>query len=251
MPEENPRKGRVYDLSLPFSRNIPTYSMKLTFYNPPMIGTYSEFGHSMLEKTTGRTEGAYFYDSVLCFYSHTGTHLDSPIHCKPGNWSVDQIPLDRLWGEGVVVGIPKGELEEFGPEDLEAAEPEIRRGDIVVVNTGWHRNFCGPIDDWDRAVYYATKNPGMGAEGVEWLIDKGVKTFMVDYIGVDHPKYTERGDNSWPVHRGLLSANIPMVQILAGEIDEVTGMRCEIVAAPVKWVGGDGFPVRVLARPLE
>jgi kynurenine formamidase len=245
------KKRKIYDLSLPWSRNMPTYAMSLSFYNPPMIGTYSEFGKSLLEKKMGRTVGAPFYDSVLCFFSHCGTHFDAPIHCDKDAWSIDQVPLDRLWGEGVVVAIPKGELEEIGPEDLEQATPTIEKGDIVVVNTGWHNNYCGPIDDWERAVYYATKNPGVTKEGAEWLIKKGVNMFMVDYIGVDHPKYTERGDDTWPVHIGLLSNNIPMVQILAGQIDDVTGKRCTIVAAPVKWVGGDAFPVRVLAMVEE
>lgn len=246
-----PKKRKVYDLTLPWSRNMPTYAMSLSFYNPPMIGSYSEFGKSILEKNMDRTVGAHFYDSVLSFYSHTGTHFDSPIHCNLDSWSIDQVPLDRLWGEGVVVSIPKGELEEIGPKDLENAEPEIQTGDIVVVNTGWHENYMGPIDDWDKAVYYARMNPGVTREGAEWIIEKGIRTFMVDYIGVDHPKYTERGDNTWPVHRGLLSANIPMVQILAGQIDEVTGKRCMICAPPVNWVGGDAFPVRVLAMVEE
>jgi kynurenine formamidase len=231
---------------------MPTYAMSLSYYNPPMIGTYSEFGKSILEEKSGRSNlGSPFYDSLLCFFSHTGTHFDSPIHCRKDAWSIDQVPLDRLWGEGVIINLFKEELEEIGPEDFETAIPEIKKGDIVVVNTGWHRNYCGPLDDWDKAVYYARQNPGVTEEGAKWLINKKISTFMVDYIGVDHPKYTERGDNTWPVHRLLLSNNIPMVQILAGEIDEVTGERCTIVAAPVKWVGGDGFPVRVLAKKAD
>lgn len=230
---------------------MPTYGMSLDFYNPPMIGTYSEFGESILEKKMDRTAGAPFYDSLLCFFSHTGTHFDAPIHCDENAWALDEVPLDRLWGEGVVVSIPKDELDEIGPEDFEKCTPGIEPNDIVAVNTGWHENYCGPIDDWEGAVYYARKNPGVTKEGAEWLIEKGVKTFMVDYIGVDHPKYTDRGDDTWPVHRGLLSNNIPMIQILGGEIDEVAGKRCMISCAPVKWVGGDAFPVRVLAAVEE
>jgi len=152
-----------------------------------------------------------------------------------------------LWGEGVVVHIPKGELEEIGPEDLEKTAPEIQEGDIVLINTGWHKNYCGPITDYQKAVYFASKNPGITREGATWFLEKKVKLVGVDYLGVDHPKYWDSGDGTWPVHRTLLSNNIPMIQLLGGQIDEVTGKRCMIVCPPVNFVRGDAFPVRVLA----
>lgn len=246
----SPKKRKIYDLSLPWGRDLPTFGMSLSFYNPPMIATYSEYGTTMLEQPRLKASKP-FYDTLLTFFSHTGTHFDSPIHCRKDAWSIDQVPLDRLWSEGVVVGIPKGELGEVTPQDLEKARPAIQEGDIVLVNTGWHKNFCGPITNWDKAVYYARKNPGLTKEAAEWLIKKKVKVVGVDHLGVDHPKYWDSGDNTWPVHRGLLSNNIPMLQPLGGQIDEVTGKRCMIVCAPVNYVGGDGFPVRVLAMVEE
>jgi kynurenine formamidase len=244
------KERKIFDLSLPWGRNIPTFGMSLAFYNPPMIATYSHFGETMLEQD--RLAAAKpFTDTLLTFFSHTGTHFDSPIHCSKEAWSIDQVPLDRLWGEGVVVDMPKGELEEIGPGDLENATPEIREGDIVLIDTGWNRNFCGPLTDWDKAVYYATKNPGITREGAQWLIEKKVKVVGVDHLGVDHPKYWDSGDGTWPVHRGLLSNNIPMLQPLGGQIDQVAGKRCIISCAPVNYVRGDAFPVRVLAMAEE
>jgi len=245
----NKSKGKVYDLSVPFGRNMPTYGMSLNFYNPPMLATYSNYSTTVFEKVFDR--GETMYDTMLAFYSHTGTHLDAPLHCSKKGWAVNEIPLDYLWGQGVVVSIPKRELEEIGPDDFDRAKPKIERGDIVIINTGWHKHYCGPITDWNKAVYFALKNPGLKQAGAQWVIDKGVKVLGVDYIGVDHPDVTERGDGSWPCHKGILSHNIPMLQILGGQIDEVTGKRCEICFAPVPYVGGDGFPVRVLAKVEE
>lgn len=246
----NKKKRKIFDLSLPWGRNLPTFAMSLSFYNPPMIATYSHFGETMFEQD--RMEAAEpFFDTLLTFFSHTGTHFDAPRHCSKEAWSVDQVPLDRLWGEGVVVDMPKGELEEITPDDLENATPEIQEGDVVILNTGWHKNFCGPITDWDKAVYYANKNPGLSKGGTDWLIKKKVKVVGVDFLGVDHPKHWDSGDGTWPVHRGLLSNNIPMLQALGGDIDRVSGKRCMIVCAPVKYVKGDGFPVRVLAMLEE
>ena len=240
---------KIFDLSLPWSRDIPTVGMSLSFYNPPMIATYSQFGTTIMEKN--KSTSTPFYDTLISFFSHTGTHIDSPIHCDESAWPLDQIPLNRFWSKGVVVNIPKGELEEIGPEDLEGATPKIQADEIVIINTGWHENFCGPITDWNRAVYYASKNPGLTEEGARWLIKKGIKLVGVDYLGVDHPKYWHTGDGSWAVHKSLLSNNIPMIQGLAGQIDEVSGKKCTIVCPPVNLVNGDSFPVRVLAMPEE
>ena len=246
------KNRKIYDLLVPFGRDLPTYAMSIGFYNPPMFASYSIFGTTHFERIYNRTPySAPFYDTLVSFFSHTGTHLDAPIHCAKDNWSVDQIPLDRLWGDAVVVNIPKGELEEITSKDLEKATPKIKEDDIVVINTRWHKNFCGPLTDWNKAVYFATRNPGLGHDGAKWLINRRVKVVMVDYLGVDHPKYTERGDGSWPCHIGFLTHNIPMVQLLGGQIDQVTGKRCQVCYAPVKYMGGDGFPVRVLAMVEE
>jgi kynurenine formamidase len=52
-------------------------------------------------------------------------------------------------------------------------------------------------------------------------------------------------------HVVLFRYNIPAVEGLAGELDAVTGKRCLFTCAPVKYVYGDAFPIRVLAIPLE
>jgi len=236
------RKRKLYDLSPNWGRDMPTYGMNLDQYNPPMLGTYTSY-----DGTPMRSNWKGYYDTVICLYSHTGCHIDAPAHYNRNGWTVDKIPLDHLVGEGVVVSIPKGELEEIGPEDLKKARPEIKKGDLVVINTGWHKHYSGPISNWKKAVYYAMKNPGIVKEGADWLVKRGIKNLLVDYIGVDHVKHTERGDNSWAVHKTMAYNNIPMTQVLGGQIDDVTGVRCTIICAPVKYFKGDGFPVRVMA----
>jgi len=219
--------------------------MSLKVYNPPMIATYSHMDGTPTRPDKG------IYDTLISFFAHTGCHFDAPAHFSKDGWTLDKVPLDRMVGDGGVVSIPKGELEEITPEDLQRAIPKIGKGDLVVINTGWHKNYVGPITDWEKAVYYATKNPGLLKESAEWLVKQGIKTVLVDYCGVDHAKYTERGDNSWAVHKTFLTNNVPMVQLLGGQIDEVTGKRCTIICAPIKYMGGDGFPVRVIAMVEE
>src|SRR6185312_15497218 len=79
---------KIYDLSVPFGRNLPTYAMSLNFYNPPMFATYSNYSSTVFEKVYDR--GETMYDTMLAFYAHTGTHLDAPLHCNKSGWAVNE-----------------------------------------------------------------------------------------------------------------------------------------------------------------
>jgi hypothetical protein len=56
------------------------------------------------------------------------------------------------------------EMQVVTPEDLESVTPQIRAGDIVIVNTGWHHHYS------DSAKYYAHAPSG---EVGMWLAAKG------------------------------------------------------------------------------
>ncbi|MCP3429929.1 cyclase family protein, partial [Opacimonas viscosa] len=79
---------------------------------------------------------------------HSGTHIDAPAHVVEGTPFMDQMPLPRFFGTGVVVSIPKQKWEVITAEDLENATPKIKEGDIVIINTGWHHTYA------DSSEYY-------------------------------------------------------------------------------------------------
>ena len=97
----------------------------------------------------------------------------------------------------MVVSIPKEKWEVVTAEDLENAEPEIQPGDIVIVNTGWHRHYG------DNADYYAY-SPGFYEDAGEWFAERGVKAVGTDTQALDHPLATAIAPHGpgWP--HGLL-----------------------------------------------
>ena len=97
------------------------------------------------------------------------------------------MPLTSYFGTGVVVSIPKEKWEVITAEDLENASPEIREGDIVIVNTGWHRY-------WGDSRRYFVESPGTYKEAGEWMRDKKIKAFGIDCQALDHPMGTAIGD---------------------------------------------------------
>src|SRR5205823_8357874 len=131
---------------------------------------------------------------------------NAPVHLVQGGTGVGEIALERCFGPGVVLQVEKGEWGLVQPEDLERARPEVRPGDIVIVNTGWHRRYSDSQDYFGHA-------PGLSKRAAEWLVKKGVKTVGVDTATVDHPLATSLGP-----HR-----NGPQIKYLLPEYKKATG----------------------------
>src|SRR5512146_800380 len=72
---------------------------------------------------------------------HCTTHIDAPAHVVQGTPFIDEVPLEKFFGTGVVVSIPKNKWEQITADDLERATPQIQPGDIVIINTGWHKKY--------------------------------------------------------------------------------------------------------------
>jgi kynurenine formamidase len=201
---------------------------------------------------------------------HSGTHIDAPAHVVPGTPFMDEVPLPYFFGTGVVVSIPKKKWEVITAEDLENARPKIREGDIVIVNTGWHKYYG------DNQHYYGY-SPGFYKEAGEWFVERKVKMCGSDTQALDHPLGTAIGPHGpgaphgllprinkeyeeltgrkviedfpeWePCHSAILSAGICGFENVGGDIDKVTGKRVTFAAFPWRWKKGDGCIVRLVA----
>jgi kynurenine formamidase len=203
------------------------------------------------------------FDGIM----HRGTHMDAPVHVTENAPSITGFDLWRFFGTGVAVSIPKRRWEVITADDLEQAVPQIEPNDIVMINTGSHRQF-GDNDD------YFSYSPGLYDEAAQWLVDRQVKLVGVDVQALDHPLGTkliahgpgpshphlmdeyraETGREAmedfprWePAHKILLGNGIPGIETVGGELDRVTGRRCTFMAFPWRWVDGDGSGVRVVA----
>lgn len=193
---------------------------------------------------------------------HAGTHIDAPTHFAGSNMTLDQIPLDVLCGTGVVLDMKRDGWGVITGDDLQNATPEIRPGDRVVLNTGWHHYY---ETDHEK---YMLRNPGCDKTAIDWFVEKKVSWVGSDACSPDHTfgltgrKATARPDvytpevmaaidrNQFPLqygHKTLLSNNIPMVEFMGGEIDKVTGQRVMLFALPPKLKNVEAAQVRVIA----
>jgi len=71
-------------------------------------------------------------------FMHCTTHTDAPAHVIEGAAFIDEVPLSSYFAPASSCR-SQGEVGGDHRRGLENATPEIREGDIVIVNTGWHR----------------------------------------------------------------------------------------------------------------
>ena len=91
----------------------------------PIFPGYEEI---KLERITHHAKQGVMTHKITTIF-HTSTHVNAPLHLVPGAPGVGELELQRFFGTGVVVSIPKRKWELIEPSDLERAKPQhqVRR----------------------------------------------------------------------------------------------------------------------------
>jgi kynurenine formamidase len=170
---------------------------------------------------------------------HFGTHVDAPCHFIPDGPAIDEIPLDRLQGPGVVWRIACEPYQLIEPEAFERARPVLRRGDVVLLDTDWSRHLGSKRYE---------QNPSLSVAAAQWLVDHDVKLLGVDFATPDLAVDRRADDFDWPVHHVLLSNGVLIAEHLTN-LGSLSGRRIEVMFLALNIRGADGAPARVVARP--
>jgi kynurenine formamidase len=203
----------------------------------------------------GDTPGGYYYAANNFFSSeHGGTHLDAPVHFARGAQTVDQVPLERLFGEAYVVDVT---TQAAGDADYQVSVADLQRAEtaqgtipetaIVLLRTGFSQRWP------DAARYLGTAArgaeaarqlhfPGLHPEAAKWLVaNRSFKAIGIDTASIDH------GPSSlFEAHRVLYARGIPAFENLTA-LDRLPLRGAAIVALPMKIGGGSGAPLRAVA----
>ena len=207
--------GRIYDVTLPV--------------RPGMVVWPGDAGVQLLPATR-MADGDEHNVSRLALGVHTGTHVDAPYHFVADGATVEQLPLDVLVGPAVVVHLPN--VAAITAADLEALRlpPETRRVLFKTRNsTLWARG---------EAVFQ-TDFVALTLDAAQWVVKQDIQLVGVDYLSVE--AYDSQGH---PVHRTLLNAGVVLVEGLA--LNAVESGIYELYCLPLKLVGVDGAPARVI-----
>jgi arylformamidase len=169
--------SEMIDMTVPFSVQTPQW---LNYV--PLSVTY-----------TKRVGGQYFgmgRNGSICNASiHLGTHMDGEKHFYPNGRTIGQVPLSDWVGPGVIADISHlvSDSSVYTPKMIQQVV-DIRKGDILVIKTGWNRyGWCSQDSDEFR---YMVKHPGPSADFSKWAAEMQIKWIGVDAVSADHPMNT-------------------------------------------------------------
>lgn len=237
-------------------------TQRLSVHTPPWP-SYMPLGIQYFKRIAGAHMGQGANGQIITTSNHVGTHMDGEVHFYPSGWPIGDVPLDEWVGPGAVADI-SDDVEDYGlySPDMITKRVDVKKGDILIINTGYHQ-----VTLWDQPgadeIRYFVKHPGPGPEFHEWALDMKLKWIAGLRLGGPphehhHPELAPR-----PLHRGRgqaeeglrqgLGRDVPPGDLLPGHapeaLPEETGARGRTLGGEIDkvrnqraWIGC--FPLR-------
>jgi kynurenine formamidase len=226
------RQPRVIDLGHSIQATDPSWDGAAA-YQRSVVATIGKDGYA---------------GGKITIEEHFGTHVDAPAHFSPGGWTVDRIPVDRLYRGGVRIDVskqaaanPDYRLTSADVQAFEKNSGRILEGAVVLIATGWDRYWP------DRTRYMNEKNgvkhfPGLSAEATALL----ARDRRVAGIGIDTPSIDYGPSTGFEAHHVSMPLNVYHIENMTHLLDlPATGFQ--VIVAPINIGGGSGGPARVFA----
>ena len=162
---------------------------------------------------------------------HTGTHVDTPLHCFAEGKTITDFSIDQFCGTCQVLDvthIPFGQA--ITRKHL--SKYRIVEEDIILFKT---QNSQIPLDQFKEDFVY------LDQDAARFLIEKEVKIVGIDYLSIDQ-------FDSLTVHQMLLSKNILIYEVL--QLSHIPEGQYYFFGGPLKIINSEGAPARVILCDL-
>jgi arylformamidase len=205
---------KLIDVTVPLDHTLPTYPNNTPFSVEPI-------------KRIARGDSSNV--STLHMSLHSGTHVDAPRHFFDRSPGTEALPLEMLIGRARVIEVTS--RTGIAAEDLSGIDlsEDVR----LLIKTHNSRLWGSPDFHSDYI--------GVTESGAKHLVDRGIKVLGVDYLSVE--QFRTPGA---PAHHVLLGAGTIVIEGL-NLLDVDPGIY-EMYCLPLRIVGADGAPARVVLR---
>lgn len=210
---------KVIDLTHTICEHMPVYPGT----EPPRLTAANTY----------ETDG--FKETLVQFYSHTGTHMDPPAHLFATGTTLDQFPPQQFIGRALVIdcralregdAITMAQLRPYGEK--------ARQADFLLFCTGWDSR-------WGTEAYFGDY-PCVDDEVLDYILRGEYKGIGFDVIGLD-----PIADANLTRHKKLFRekdiVNIENLKNLHLCGEDLFHFSC----FPLKLADSDGAPVRAIA----
>ena len=170
---------------------------------------------------------------MLHISTHAGTHIDAPYHHIEKGKKIDEFPLEKFTGVGIVCDLTgKEPMQQLEPQDFSAYDDLLDDVEIVVVKTGWEK-------------YYGTKeyenHPYLSEAAARYLTKKGISIAAVDAFSLDSTSL-----DTDHAHSVLLKNETLLVENLRNLDSLAAGRKYVFSFMPLAVKGSDGSPIRAV-----
>jgi arylformamidase len=205
---------KLIDVSVPLDASLPNYPGNTPF---------------SLEAIKRLARGDSSNVSTLHLSAHAGTHVDAPRHFFDEGAGTETLALEMLIGRARVIEITS--RKGVTAEDLAAFDltEDVR----LLIKTANSRLWSDPA--------FHPEFIGVAESGAKHLVEHGVKLVGVDYLSVE--QYHNPGA---PAHHILLGSGTIVIEGL--NLRDVEPGIYELLCLPLRVVGSDGAPARVVLR---
>lgn len=205
---------QLIDISVPVNPKLPVWP------GEPQPGITQKFRMS---------EGDDANVTHVSVGSHTGTHIDAPLHFVDGGKTTLEIPLEKLVGPCQVVDL-QGRTK-ITAADLEALH--VPEGTTKLLFKTDNSRFW---DDPTHAFY--EDFCALTADAAQWVVDHGIHLVGIDYLSI------QRYHDSFETHVILLSNEVVIVETL--DLRHVAPGSYRLICLPLKIAGVEGTLARAI-----
>jgi arylformamidase len=210
-----------YDITVPIMQGMMTMPIDPV---KPKLYRYSD-----------RNLGSPVTMTMMEIMSHTGTHIDAPLHFIPDGSTITDMPLDATIGPCRVIEIKDQKMIKVA----ELKKYNIKKGERLLFKTrNSPESYAGKkfMEDY---VYFSD-------EAAEYLVEKGVRMVGLDFLTIgnfrDEPSIVK-------THTTFLAAGVYVLELAA--LGGVPAGEYELLCMPLPLYHGDACPVRAILRPLK
>jgi arylformamidase len=201
-----------------------------------------------VERVKAHERGNVFQTSVVRLSMHGYTHTDAPVHFLADGASHELTPLEQFIGPARVVDLShRGADEGITADDLESRGQALGIGDIALLRTDW------PLKRSIDSREFWTDAPFTTRGACEWLVERGVRTVGYDYPPDEplkrlarEPAYEAPAEDN-TTHYIFFPRGIFVIEYLCNLHLLPTDRSFQLIGLPLKMVGTDGAPARVIA----
>jgi kynurenine formamidase len=174
--------------------------------------------------------------------THTGTHVDSPIHFISTGSGIEKESLAKFIGEAVVLDFSKKKIGDgINGNDLNSYSSFTRSNDIILLYTGvsqyWNENYLKKLGS--RFTY-------LEPSAADWIVSHKIKSIGIDTFSIE--KY---GSKQAMTHKKLLSAGVGIIENLTENLKNFLGRRVFLVCLPLALEGLDASPARAVIFDIQ